>query len=252
MANMKKTVILFCCHYLDESIRNEFIKLKNECSRNFDVVLSYDNTREDFEPIDDSANHIFDRKKISSLDYPLFTGNIWHNADYPVLDYFLNNPKYDYYWRIEYDVRFAGLWSMFFKYFLNNKADLLGAYLIKYPEDPMWHWTKSNLNVDKESLRGIFFAVVRFSFKALKTLDEKYRMGCCGYSELIVPTLLNLESLEIQDIGKRFYDRFTFSYSSIVIKKQGKLLHPVKKIGTVIRFWRTAKKLLSRYGMKTA
>jgi hypothetical protein len=153
-----------------------------------------------------------------------------------MIDYYLRNPQYDFYWRIEYDVRFGGDWSVFFRYFLDNKADLLGTYIRAYKDDPHWYWwNEINFKVDQDFLRGMFFPVVRFSKRSLAFLDQKYREGARGYCEIIVPTLLDMESMNIKDIGKKFYDLFTFSFRGLVIRKWGKLHHPVRKIKFMTR-----------------
>jgi hypothetical protein len=154
---------------------------------------------------------------------------IWHHVEYPMIDYYLRNPQHDFYWRIEYDVRFSGDWDVFFRHFLDNKADLLATYIKTYKDHQDWRWwNEINFKVDRDDLRGMFFPVVRFSRRSLACLDQKYRAGALGYCEIIVPTLLNMERMNIEDIGKRFYDLFTVNVNGIVIRKKRKLHHPVK------------------------
>jgi hypothetical protein len=170
--------------------------------------------------------------------------SIWHHVEYPIIDYYLRNPQYDFYWRIEYDVNFGGDWSYFFRHFIDNKADLLATYVKTYQDDPHWNWWNAiNLQVEQDYLRGIFFPVVRFSRKSLAFLDRKYRAGTLGYCEIIVPTLLNMERMNIEDIGKRFYDLFTVNFNGIVIKKRGKLHHPVRKMKFITRLKTTLSSL---------
>ena len=229
---MNNTVILFCCHFWSPELEREYSRLVKCCGKDFDVVLSYDCSGNNALMSSDFPSHLFTIEQIRKMGYgfPEHEG-LWSHIEYPIIDYYLRNPRYDYYWRIEYDVRFGGDWGVFFRAFQDNEADLLGTYVRAYKDDPDWYWWNSiNFNVDQDCLRGVFFPVIRFSKRSLACLDQKYRAGAVGYSEVIVPTLLGLECMTIEDIGKRFYDFFTFSYIGIVIRKRGKLHHPVRKM----------------------
>ena len=229
---MNDTVILFCCHFLSPEIEKEFSRLKKCCGSDFDVVLSYDCSRDPDRISSDFSSHLFTVDQIKKMGYGFpVQEDIWQHAEYPIIDYYLRKPQYDFYWRIEYDVQFGGDWGDFFRHFLDNKADLLGTYIKTYKDEPNWYWwNKMNLQVNRDYLRGMFFPVARFSRRALAFLDQKYRAGALGYCEIIVPTLLNMERMNIEDIGKRFYDLFTVNFNGIVIKKKGKLHHPVRDI----------------------
>ena len=242
---MNNTVILFCCHFLSSEIEREFSRLKKCCDKDFDVVLSYDCSRDPDRISRDFSSHLFTAEQIRKMGYefPEHEG-VWYHIEYSIIDYYLRNPQYDFYWRIEYDVRFGGDWGDFFRHFLDNKADLLATYVKTYKEDPHWNWWNAiNLQVEQDCLRGVFFPVVRFSRRSLASLDRKYRAGALGYCEIIVPTLLNIERMNIEDIGKRFYDLFTVNFNGIVIKKKGKLHHPVRKMKFITRLKTTLNSL---------
>jgi hypothetical protein len=245
---MNNSVILFCCHYLSPEIEREFIRLKSCCGKDYDVVLSLDCSKDPERMARDFSSHLFTTDQIKKMGYGFKEHEgIWYHPEYPILDYYSRKPQYDFYWRIEYDVRFGGDWGVFFRHFLDNKADLLGPYIRAYKDDPGWRWWKKiNFNVDQKYLCGMLFPVVRFSRSALALLDQKYRAGVSGYSEVIVPTLLNMERMSVEDIGKRFYDLFTLNFRGIVIKKRGKLHHPVKKIKYVTRLRTTFNSLTRR------
>jgi len=61
-----------------------------------------------------------------------------HNIDLPLMWYFHENPQYDYYWVMEYDVRFTGGWPDFFLHFAANRSDLLATTLFDYNFRPGW------------------------------------------------------------------------------------------------------------------
>jgi hypothetical protein len=181
---MNDTVILFCCHFVSPEIEREFSRLKQCCGKDFDVVLSYDCSGDpERMSIGDYYGHLFTLDHIRNMGYSLPENEgLWQHIEYPMIDYHLQHPQYDFYWRIEYDVRFGGDWSVFFRSFLDNKADLLGTYIRTYQDDPHWYWWNAiNFKVDQDCLRAMFFPVVRFSKRSLDFLDLKYRAGALGY-----------------------------------------------------------------------
>ena len=153
---MNNTVILFCCHYWSPELGKEFSKLRNSCINDFDVILSYDCSEDNHMPPDNLLNHPFTLNQIKKLGYGFQENEgILQHTEYQVIDFYLQNPHYDFYWRIDYDVRYNGEWVDFFRCFIDNKADLLGTYLKAYKNDPHWlHWHEISFKVDQDSLRA--------------------------------------------------------------------------------------------------
>lgn len=227
---MNDTAILFCCHFIDPKIKSAFSRLKRNCAHDFDVYFSYDNTKSPEIELSCFSKHVFNLNILKNHGYKFAEESTWFHIDYPIIDFFLKNPNYTYYWRIEYDVRFFGNWHIFFDYFAGSDADIIATYIRNFASDPNWYWWKAiNIEIDRSDLIGMFFPVVRFSNTALRLLHEKYRSGICGYPEVTVPTLSRLNGLKLQDIGKQFYNFLTFSFDGLVFRIPGKLLHPIKK-----------------------
>jgi hypothetical protein len=113
----------------------------------------------------------------------------------------------------------------------------LATFIRSYKDDPQWAWWQQhNLQLPNQELTAIFCPVVRFSNQALKILHQKHIEGFCGYCEVVIPTLLKRVGLKIADIGEKFYDPLaSFNYNGVVIRRKGKLLHPVKKVGAFKR-----------------
>jgi len=251
----KESVIVFCCHVLNDDIMREFKKIKDSCSKNFDIVLSYDNSRHDLK-IDSRYKYNIIYKGIGKklgykskpfvniperhLKYP----ELYFSPEYHVLAFYLKNQSYKYYWRMDYDVRFNGKWNKFFDSFLKNDADLIAANLKRYSKDDKWiMWNKINLvGIDNNQKVAVFFPLVRFSNRALRLLDRKYKTGIYGFCEVIVPTLLNLEGFKIQDIGKQWYDDSIYWLRETTLKKKNKLHHPVGCLRVVYLPWHDLKK----------
>ncbi len=246
---MKKQAILFKTHFITSEILKEYENLKSSCDNSiYDVFLLYDNSRNDFNTknINSFLFTLDDIKKLNyqSIEeykefhsYPQF----WFHADYPVLFFFNSYPEYDYYWQIEFDVRFNGDWNYFFGRFENDNSDLLSTNICFKKEEEEWcMWNLHNLNIDEGKLIKNFFPIIRISNRSLHLIDEKYKEGLMGYCELIVSTILNLYGYTIKDIDHRFYTDSTlrfkyptspFLYGLIryIPNYRNKLFHPIRE-----------------------
>ena len=232
-----KTAVVIRAHQVTDFFVGEFARIKAaESAVEVDVFLSFDSP----EPIDMpgfsdvhffSKEDVFQRFKHFDAERPL-----WHNPDYVILDFYLKNPGYEYYWLIEYDVYFAGEWKDFFSRFSLNNADqitsaiktqkdIFGAQFVK----PEWVWWRS-LNFEPSNLVGCFFPINRFSNQALMTLLHEYRRDRFGYAELFVPTILLENGLVLDDLY--LYPDLCredgFNYCGPVTIRPGFIHHPVR------------------------
>ena len=103
------------------------------------------------------------------------------NTTFPVLLYFLEHSQYNYYWRIEYDVRYGGNWKDFFKTWNDNDADLLTTTLTYHKDRLNWRWWKTMRKPwwtwRKMPLIRSFLPVCRLSQRACKQLHAAYCKG---------------------------------------------------------------------------
>ncbi|MBV1906549.1 MAG: DUF3405 domain-containing protein [Pseudomonadales bacterium] len=158
---------------------------------------------------------VFNRDDLESLGYPGKQNlTLEHagkrnmklgNAELPVMLFKAAHPEYEYYWVVEYDVRFSGNWRLFFSHFAENNADLLGTTLSSYLECPGWsHWSSVNIKVfdlsNTDLIRG-FFPVYRISRQALECLDKAYQKECSGHMESLMPSLLYHSGMRLEDFG---------------------------------------------------
>jgi hypothetical protein len=185
-----------------------------DCGKHFDVTILYDDSAGPLKLPEDavvSGHFSFNWDRIYSRDYAIeFYRTKQHHwlghMVYAWLDFYLENPDYEYYWVMEYDVRFTGNWNEMFGHFDKSLADLLGTTMQRLPDMPDWYWWSSLKTPwggaldGHEYVRG-FFPFVRLSNRALKVLDEKYRAGWCGHFEVTIPTILDYFGLELEDFG---------------------------------------------------
>lgn len=189
-----------------------------------DIYFLGDNSNSAFAKKKVGPNYsLFTSEKLQQLGYPRKTGaryseekrcqNPHHknfnmppgNGDLPVMNFYRSHPDYDYYWVVEYDVRFSGHWNDFFSAFAVSSSDLLCTTLARYAETPDWyHWNSLDIpaqQIDRKNFIRGFFPVCRFSNRALARLHEDYSVGANGHQECLMPTLLYHAGLTLEDIG---------------------------------------------------
>lgn len=249
-----KTVILFKCHSIDKKILYEYRAISSSCDPLlYDVIMLYDNSRKDFKPVDGVKYFLFNQEDFKKIGYPLmdklpkssileymFSKNIqWFHADYPIFIFYKKHPEYQYYWQIEFDVRFNGPWKYFFSHHEKLDSDFLSTYIETREQYPEWNaWGVHNLDVDDEKLRQSIFPLIRLSNHAIKLLDKEFLSGKCGYCEVIIPSILNINNYKIEEIDRKFYNEKTFTSNNVIDTRynvmkvlhlsRNKLFHPVK------------------------
>ncbi|HVW69507.1 MAG TPA: DUF3405 domain-containing protein [Steroidobacteraceae bacterium] len=202
--------LLFLSHHTQPGAMAALAKLARECGERFTLVPVFDQTKGAF-PIEAipgavsvtcaQASRLLPYRKKHS-QHP---GTFWsRNIDLPLLWYFQQHPEYDYYWVMEYDVRFTGHWMEFFRHFAANPSHLLATTLFDFDFRPDWdNWKtlKSPRRVpDRERVRALL-SLYRLSNPALQALHRAYRDGWSGHYEVTIPTVLKTEGLALEDFG---------------------------------------------------
>lgn len=265
---MSREAVLLLNHFLDRDLVDLHAELVHDCGVGRDVFLLSDRTQRSL-PIarlpGQRKELVFTQKDLRALGFPgkqnlrvagagarsLQLGN----AELPVLLFARAHPRFDYYWVIEYDVRFSGSWDDFFGACATSTADLLATSITRYDENPDWsHWPSMKLpglEVPRAQwLRG-FFPVYRLSRKAANCIDASYQAAAHGHMESLFPTLVHHAGLIVEDIGgegefvpegnqNRFYTNSrnsndlspgTFVYRPVMSRsgtQPNMLWHPVK------------------------
>ncbi|MEM7280388.1 MAG: DUF3405 domain-containing protein, partial [Pseudomonadota bacterium] len=214
------TAIVVLTHKIDRSISRFINELKSACGTEYNFYVLGDNTKGTLDTYHQDPDwFLFKKDQLSALSYPNKLGNLFQRdgkktahhshfnfppgfTDIPLLFFFKNKPGYDYYWLVEYDVRYSGSWRQFFSELNQSDADLLCTTLTRIEDLPDWfHWSTLSLNVPKESyLRG-FCPIYRMSQKGLGVLHDRYLEGAAGHYEGVIPSLFRHQGLKIEDIG---------------------------------------------------
>jgi hypothetical protein len=146
---------------------------------------------------------------------------IWFYAHFRMLNFYISNPNYDYYWFFDDDVKMKD-WDTFFEGTDKDDSDFLGYFIFKNTNvntqeniphldnrttsQHMWFERFPGdgdlLPDDVNEKFGSFFPTNRFSNQAMKKLLEIHEQGLHGYSEGFVPTMLNKYGFKLNTLIK--------------------------------------------------
>lgn len=127
------------------------------------------------------------------------------NNHFPLLQFYISNPMYDYYWCIEEDVRFSGNWTYFFKTISSMSQDFISSHIRTSLEEPHWPWWHTLAHpytfISFENRLRSFNPIYRITNRALAFIHQALLIHWCGHHEVLLPTLLHKERFKIADFG---------------------------------------------------
>jgi hypothetical protein len=280
----RSTVVLFQTHYFDRAAARTFWKLQKECPPHATAMVLIHvppgtpkppllaNVPHHFVTTPEIRNPAYPGKSAGGPEWRIWDGG---HTDLPHLHFYQQDGRFDRYWSIEYDVRFSGSWRTFFDAFEDNDADLLTTSLrtaATHPDWPIWPMLKApgghDVALTADQRICSFMPIWRATRQAMQVMDQRYREGWTGHSELTWPTILHRAGLKIEDIGGhgafvspanrgRFYTNtmstWDLSPGSFVYKparhgtwwRRNRLWHPVKPLRVTVSedFGRVRQKL---------
>lgn len=150
---------------------------------------------------------IIDEKDLfQRLSYPQLEGlGILHHSHFPLLDFYLSHQEYDYYWFIEFDVRYTGNWELFLRLFESYDEDLIVSHIRQFNREPLWPWWNSlwhpKKSIDSNKYLRSYNVIFRISNRALAFIHQEQQDGWQGFNEVLLPTLLHEGGYRIMDFG---------------------------------------------------
>ena len=202
--------LIFLAHHTQPGAMSALEDVRRQCAASFTIVPLFDQTNGAF-PIDHitAALGITCAQVTRLLPYrkkhSQHPGTFWsRNIDLPLMWFFHENPGYERYWVMEYDVRFTGQWMDFFRHFAPSRSDLLASTLFDYSFRPGWdNWStlKSPERVPEQERVRALFPLYRISNAALRALHEAYCAGWSGHYEVTIPTILKRRGFTLEDFG---------------------------------------------------
>jgi hypothetical protein len=149
---------------------------------------------------------VFTDESLMKLRYiPIHTNIVPGSNHFPVLQFYLECPDFEYYWIIEDDVHFSGEWKYFFDFFNLCKHDFISAHLRSYSEEPEWFWwtalIHSTHSIPMDKRIRSFNPIYRISAKALQFIHNALINKWAGHHEVLLPTLLYYNQFRLLDFG---------------------------------------------------
>ncbi len=201
---MPNQVYLLLTHLTDDQSHREFSKITKAVAKGSDAFMLF-HCHGQKTPSYAGNIHKFTTRDLEKIGFPMFSDTIVPGSGhFPVMDFGRKYPHYDFYWVIEYDVRFRGDWKKLFRHYQTSRADLLTCHIRKYREEPDWHWW--GLRHPRKEIPLVdryrsFNPIYRISSEALSFIDRMHQEQWTGHYEELLPTLLFHNGFQLQDIG---------------------------------------------------
>lgn len=177
--------IVLKTHVWNSDIEEFCLKLRNQNGDSFHILV---HGTLDIPNVFQS--HSYENEQLMNV-YPNGYIDEYYSNHWLNMAFYHDNPNYDYYWFLEYDVRISGDSNKLFT--MRSDADFLftkGMY--HYPTGE--HFTKAFGIEEKDRYQG-FLQMARYSNKALSYLDSKFNEGINGQDELAIYSLIRLSNL---------------------------------------------------------
>ena len=265
-----RTAILLSTHITDDFVLNKYRRLTKELDiLTYDVILLVNKDEDlslDTMPQDIKCFYT-DSDSIDALQYaPIEDTLLPGSCHFPLLRFFLDNPFYQHYWFIEYDVEFTGPWSVLMDDCHEHLADydFLSCHVERWGRKnhfwPWWH-LNNRMGIPLQGCIKSFNPICRCSNRALHILDQYQKAGHSAHEEVIMATCFLRHGMKIGDLGgsgtfvpdgymNKYYlssphevnggtMRYRPIYSSEEVQDCGlenKLFHPLKEENTIEYF----------------
>ncbi len=210
---MTTHAVLYYTHFVSEAVKLELKKLRSELDPRF-VLFAMgccpEKTTLNSLGCADLQIRSYDRDDLRALPYERQLETVdWEtlrrNPDLAIMRFFRGNPNYDFYWVLEYDVRYTGDWGDLFSELVGSNAALLCTHLVSQRGSPEWmHWksfVSADGSVKEPDLIRAFLPFTRLSKQLMRAIDERCRLGWAGHPEVLWPTIAAQAGLTIEEIG---------------------------------------------------
>jgi hypothetical protein len=136
-----KQVFLFLSHHASGQVVREFKRIRSATAGLGSAIFLYHHKSNNAPPALPTRNlYLFSDENLSKLNYRMIGPTLVPgHVGFPVLQFFCDNPRFDYYWAIEYDVRFSGDWFFFFGPFKKETTIFLRATSVTTPTNRIGH-----------------------------------------------------------------------------------------------------------------
>ena len=204
-----KQAVLLSTHFINDFVINSYHKFCQDLMHGYDVFLLVNvNDKSKLSVPTGVQCYLCDLESVNGLGYnPIRENLLPGSCHFPLLRFYKDNPQYDFYWFIEYDVYFTGDWSVLMDDCSSNlrEYDFLSCQVERFniSRNLGWKWWYDSNNAGfalEDSIKG-FNPICRYSNQALSCLDEYLRNGYSAHSEVMITSCLYHAGMKIGDFG---------------------------------------------------
>lgn len=203
------TVVLFQTHSFERAVVQEYGKICKELTDIADVWLLFhargalDSVPQAFV---NAKSYIVTDAALADLPFsPIAQRIVPGSAHFPLLRFLREHSQYDYYWLIEYDVRFTSGWHHLLHAFDRDRSDFITSHIRHYAEEPQWYWWSwlrhPSVEIPYAQRLRSFNPVYRVSRSALEYIWRAQASKWSGHFEVLLPTLLHRAGACLRDFG---------------------------------------------------
>ena len=203
-----REAVLYRTHIFGPVVRREVTRLRDEVADCDHFVVGYLKNGAAAPDGLGQSLRMYRQADLAELPYPNKTIFVdWAKPigdnDLPVLAFYREQPDYEFYWIVEYDVRYTGNWGPLFNELRSSDADYLGTTIQDLNENPRWYFWPTLINAPTGPVERVrcFSPFCRVSNRALSTIDQWYRDGGAGHYELTWTSVCKTKGLKIEDLG---------------------------------------------------
>lgn len=179
-------------------------------------------------PVPDRPRYPFTLQSFRDRGYQVDGGDDFGWQQWPLIERILDGDE-AFAWLVEFDVRFTGRWTEFFRAF-DDSADLLASHIRTQTYDPRWDWWTSLASPEDACPLAAYCPIMRLSHRGAGSVLDAYSAGWRGHTEVLLPTVLNARRLRVHDFGPKWYTPETLRWRPVHASTPlpNKLYHPVK------------------------
>lgn len=138
--------VLFVTHIINNEVLDRYYELDRDVKDigKLFLLLHREEDENNIPQSEFSENitpYIFNIDSLDKLDYEPIEETITPGSNhFATLQFFLDNPDFEHYWVIEYDVIYTGRWTGLFRAFDLINVDFIASHIERFPDKPFWHW----------------------------------------------------------------------------------------------------------------
>lgn len=204
--SVKSTCVVLRTHFIDDELyRRAYLPLERALPDSYHLLVVHDETRNPWPAERFPAGDLLCLSEEIQRDLNPFHKESWYSFDSLLAFLNVHRPGFDYYWILEYDVRFSGDWAEFFR--SQDRASTSDALLINgtwpYNGDEswwVWHELQWPVEISLEDRYAGFVFIGRYSRRLMRHVAELIGERS-GFSEVYLATLCHEAGLSTAAIS---------------------------------------------------